>query len=91
MLHIIKSVSALSEAVRVCGENDELLLIEDAVYAVNPQHHAYPLLKGHDCSVLVADLAARAMTNRVSAQLTVVDYRGFVEMTVKHPQSLTWN
>ncbi|MGX1926039.1 sulfurtransferase complex subunit TusB [Vibrio sp. NH-7] len=91
MLHIIKSVQALNDAVNACSKEDELLLIEDAVYAANPQHHAYPLLDGHCCSVLKPDLDARAMINRVSAQLEIVDYNGFVSMTVKHPQSLTWN
>tara|TARA_Y100001956_G_scaffold39372_1_gene38674 strand:- start:115 stop:390 length:276 start_codon:yes stop_codon:yes gene_type:complete len=91
MLHIIKSVQALSNAILVCDNGDDLLLIEDAVYAVNPKHHAHHLLKGHSCAVLASDLAARAMANRVSSQLAVVDYCGFVDLTIKHPQSLTWN
>ena len=36
MLHIVKSVAALEDVVKVYADGDALLLIEDAVYAVNP-------------------------------------------------------
>ena len=36
MLHIVKSITALEEVRKVYADNDVLLLIQDAVYAVNP-------------------------------------------------------
>ncbi len=66
MLHIIKSVQALNDAVNAFSKDDELLLIEDAVYAANPQHHAYPLLDGHCCSVSKA--RSRCPSNNKSCQ-----------------------
>ncbi|ERB62887.1 hypothetical protein N779_23720 [Vibrio coralliilyticus OCN008] len=66
MLHIVKSVAALEDVVKVYADGDALLLIEDAVYAVNPQHKTYPLIKGFNTFVLQSDLAARGILNRMS-------------------------
>lgn len=35
MLHIIKSVAALDDAMALYSEQDDVLLIEEAVYAAN--------------------------------------------------------
>jgi len=91
MLHIIKSTQALSEATQYISESDELLLIEDAVYAANTQHKDFGQIKGLSTSVLENDLAARGILNRVSPSLRVIPYSGFVSLTVQCEQSLTWN
>lgn len=91
MLHIIKTVSALEDAFALCGEQDDILLIEDAVYAANPQHQAFSQVKHSNVYVLESDIQARGMTNRISPSVTVVDYVGFVELTAKHDKSLTWD
>lgn len=90
MLHIIKSVSALSDAVRLCQQHDELLLIEEAVYAAIAQHSACRQLKGLAVSALKNDLQARGINQRISPSIKVVDYAGFVELTAKQAKSLTW-
>ncbi len=91
MLHIIKTVSALEEAAALCSEQDDMLLIEDAVYAANPQHQAFSQVKHSNVSVLESDIQARGMTNRISPSVAVVSYIGFVALTVKQAQSLTWD
>lgn len=91
MLHIIKSVSALSDAVRLCQQHDELLLIEEAVYAAVAQHSAFHQLQGLSVSALESDLKARGIHQRISPSIMVVDYAGFVELTVKQAKSLTWD
>ncbi len=91
MLHIIKSVSALVDAVALCSEQDEILLIEDAVYAANPQHQAFSHVKHSRVFALESDSQARSMANRISPSITVVNHSGFVELTVKHDKSLTWD
>ncbi|MEL7293177.1 MAG: sulfurtransferase complex subunit TusB [Pseudomonadota bacterium] len=91
MLHIIKSVSALSEAVRLCQQHDELLLIEEAVYAAIPQHSAFHQLKKRSVFALKNDLDARGIPHRISPSIDVVDYVGFVALTVKQDKSLTWD
>ncbi|MDF2154681.1 sulfurtransferase complex subunit TusB [Vibrio sp. CAU 1672] len=91
MLHIIKTLTGLHDAVALCHEQDALLLIEDAVYAANPQHQSFPMVKGQAAFVLDSDLLARGISHRVSPSCTVVDYAGFVELTEQHRNSLTWN
>ncbi len=49
MLHIIKSVAALDDAMALYSEQDDVLLIEDAVYAANPQHKAFSKVKDYQC------------------------------------------
>ncbi|NOH73062.1 sulfurtransferase complex subunit TusB [Vibrio pectenicida] len=91
MLHILKSITALEEVNKVYLDTDILLLIQDAVYAVNPLHRTYPLLKKFNILVLKSDLEARGILNRVSPSINVVDYEGFVDLTVEHATSLTWD
>ncbi|WP_019275014.1 sulfurtransferase complex subunit TusB [Vibrio coralliilyticus] len=91
MLHIVKSVAALEDVVKVYADGDVLLLIEDAVYAVNPQHKIYPLIKGFNTFVLQSDLAARGVLNRTSPSIKMVDYEGFVDLTSEQENSLTWD
>jgi len=90
MLHIVKTVQALEEVVQVIAESDQLLLVEQAVYAANSQHKAFSRVKGANTSVLVADAQARGIANRISPSVRRVDFDGFVELTVEQPNSVTW-
>ncbi|BCN25266.1 sulfurtransferase complex subunit TusB [Vibrio alfacsensis] len=91
MLHIIKSVTALNDATAFYSEQDAVLLVEDAIYAANPQHQAFTLVKGPLVYALQSDVEARGMSNRISPSIEVVNYSGFVELTVKQAKSLTWD
>ncbi len=91
MLHIIKTISALEDAVLLCSEQDAILLIEDAVYAANPQHQAFSQVKHSKVFALQSDIQARGMVNRISPSVSVVGYSGFVELTAKQDKSLTWD
>lgn len=91
MLHMIKSCRALSEAVQYVSGDDALLLIEDAVYAANAQHQDFSLLMPFTAFVLNADAQARAISNRISPSVTVVDYSGFVDLTAAHTHTMTWD
>ncbi len=91
MLHIIKTVSALEDALALYSEQDVILLIEDAVYAANPQHQAFSQIKHSKVCVLESDIQARGMANRVSPSVTVVNYSGFVALTATYDKSLTWD
>ncbi|MFB9215400.1 sulfurtransferase complex subunit TusB [Vibrio sinaloensis] len=90
MLHIVKTISALEDVMRVLRDEDSLLLVEQAVFAANPQHKAYRQIQGFEISVLTADAKARAIDNRISPSVTFVDFAGFVELTEKHANSTTW-
>ncbi|MFM2591095.1 sulfurtransferase complex subunit TusB [Vibrio sp. TBV020] len=90
MLHIVKTVHALEEMGRVFHEGDSLLLIEQAVFAANPLHQSYRQIQGLDISVLISDAKARGIENRVSSNIALIDYDGFVELTIAHSNSITW-
>ncbi len=91
MLHIVKTVSALEEAAALYSEQDDILLTEDAVYAANPQHRTFSLVKHTQLYALESDIQARGMSNRISPSVAVVSYAGFVELTIKQDKSLTWD
>lgn len=90
MLHILKSQQAILDAALVVSEGDTLLLIEEAVYAANPQHQSFPQLKGLSVFALQADLEARGISGRVSPSIEVLDYLGFVDLTAQNDKSITW-
>jgi tRNA 2-thiouridine synthesizing protein B len=90
MLHIVKNIQALEEVVSVFSDGDSLILIEQAVFAANPQHKAYRQIQGLDIAVLVSDAKARGIENRISSNIALIDYDGFVELTVTHTNSVTW-
>lgn len=91
MLHIVKSAGAIEDVLKTYRDNDALLFIEDAVYVVNPQHRDYRLVKGINIAVLRSDLEARGILNRVSPSVEIIDYDGFVDLTVNQETSLTWD
>jgi tRNA 2-thiouridine synthesizing protein B len=90
MLHIVKNIQALEEVVSVFSDGDSLILIEQAVFAANPQHKAYRQIQGLGIAVLVSDAKARGIENRISSNIALIDYDGFVELTVTHTNSVTW-
>ncbi|WP_394128604.1 sulfurtransferase complex subunit TusB [Vibrio hepatarius] len=90
MLHIVKNIQALEEVVSVFSDGDSLILIEQAVFAANPQHKVYRQIQGLDISVLNSDAKARGIENRISSNIALIDYDGFVELTVTHTNSVTW-
>ena len=90
MLHIVKNIQALEEVVTFFNDGDSLILIEQAVFAANPQHKAYRQIQGLNISVLASDAKARGIENRISSNIALIDYDGFVELTVTHSNSVTW-
>jgi tRNA 2-thiouridine synthesizing protein B len=93
MLHIIKRQQAIAAALKQFESNtDAILLIEDAVYLANPNHHSHSLISAFNrVFVLAPDLRARGLSQLVSDNLTQVEYLGFVELTESHSASLTWD
>jgi len=97
MLHIVNksptSTSALHSALRLAG-NGALLLIEDGVYAAtrgNPAEAGLREALGRlKVYALAPDLEARGMADRVVEGVTPVDYAGFVDLVVEHPNCQSW-
>ncbi len=91
MLHIIKTIAALQDARLFVSQQDAMLLIEDSVYAAISQHKDY--VQGNDqysIYVLDEDAKARGIDARISPSIHVINYAEFVELTVEHSHSMTW-
>ncbi|RKF20854.1 sulfurtransferase complex subunit TusB [Alginatibacterium sediminis] len=92
MLHIVKSLAALPTCLKQCEKQDQVLLIEEACFA---------LLVGEDdqdskildfnFSILRSDLEARGLVEKYQLyQSHIVDYNGMLDLTAKHHPCLTW-
>lgn len=92
MLHIVKNKPALEQARLFFSSGDAILLIEDAVYTeieqINTQEEKNDP-KDH-YFYLKEDVEARGLSDLVGFSVQLIDYNGFVSLTEKHEQSLTW-
>lgn len=97
MLHIINK-SALSDgSLETCLrviESGEILLIEDAVYAATKGNlleakvrEAQGRLK---INVLMPDLEARGLADRIIDGVSPVDYGGFVDLVAGNKNCQSW-
>ena len=97
MLHILNKspleTNTLDTVLRLAPAG-ALLLIEDAVYAATRGAVAEPKLRQAmermKVYALAPDLAARGMADRLIDGVTAVDYDGFVDLVVEHPNSQSW-
>ena len=97
MLHIINKSplgnGALDSCLRV-AESGSILLIEDAVYAVtkggafeSKMREAMGSFKVH---VLLPDLEARGLADRIIEGVATVDYNGFVDLVAGNKNCQSW-
>lgn len=94
VLHIVNqnATATLSQCLLRMAGMDSLLLIEDGVYAVCKGCNSALLLADRPTYVLEADLTARGLTReQCLTNIVLVDYNGFVALTVDHAQVLSWN
>ena len=97
MLHIINKSpltnSALDNCLRVAQRGD-ILLIEDAVYAATSgnafEGKIREALGRFKVYVLQPDLEARGLADRIIADITPVDYGGFVDLTATNRNCQSW-
>ena len=97
MLHIINKSplcnGSLDSCLRIAGSGD-ILLIEDAVYAAAKGNamegrvrESMSRLKIH---VLLPDLEARGLADRIIEGVLKVDYGGFVELVAANKNCQSW-
>ncbi|MDZ7825773.1 MAG: sulfurtransferase complex subunit TusB [Gammaproteobacteria bacterium] len=90
-LHLVARSPARSDALEAClrsmAEGDALLLLEDGVYGALPVH---PGPADSPCHALEEDVGARGLAGRLRADVTLVDYAGFVELVAAHERTLSW-
>jgi tRNA 2-thiouridine synthesizing protein B len=97
MLHIINKSpltnSALDNCLRVAQRGD-ILLIEDAVYAATSgnafEDKIREAMGRFKVYVLQPDLEARGLADRIIADVTPVDYGGFVDLTATNKNCQSW-
>jgi tRNA 2-thiouridine synthesizing protein B len=84
--------NALSDCLAVLAVTEEdaaLLLIEDAVNLVLQGSEALQGLK-HPCYVLQEDLQARGLLDRLGTGFILVDYGGFVRLSLDYAKVQSW-
>ncbi|MEM7366237.1 MAG: sulfurtransferase complex subunit TusB [Pseudomonadota bacterium] len=87
ILHTVNkppSHAALADCLAVMASDDLMLLIEDGVYCL---HEVSSDTRVH---VLTPDLDARGLRDRLPAELTAVDYAGFVALCARVDKIKTW-
>ncbi len=97
MLHIVNKSSLTSSTLDSClntATGGDLLLIEDAVYAATRGNASAEKLNAamgkFKVHVLMPDLEARGMADRLADGITPVDYAGFVELTASNKTCQSW-
>lgn len=79
----------------VCQPGDAILLIEDGVYGAlpaSPDSKALQALRDRPVELfaLEPDLRARGLLQRTSADISIVDYDHFVQLSVAHATLQSW-
>ncbi len=97
MLHIINKSALGNTAFDSCmrvAESGEILLIEDAVYAAtkgNALESKVREIQGRfKIHVLMPDLEARGLADRVIDGVSPVDYGGFVDLVAANKNCQSW-
>jgi tRNA 2-thiouridine synthesizing protein B len=97
MLNIINKSPLTSVALDSClntAAGGDILLIEDAVYAATRGNAAEVKLKGamgrFKVYVLMPDLEARGLGDRLIEGVSPVDYGGFVDLTSNNKTCQSW-
>lgn len=99
MLHTINKSpfekNSLESCLRLAKEGDDILLIEDGVYAATRGTSlagtVEAALNKHSVYALGPDLDSRGVdAARLLEGIEVVDYPGFVDLTVKNDKVQSW-
>jgi tRNA 2-thiouridine synthesizing protein B len=98
MLHIVNKspfqTTTLDSCLRMAQPGHALLLIEDGIYAATTGSAAEARVRQACESLkiyaLQPDMDARGVTGKLIDGVTLVDYGGFVDLTVEHSTSHSW-
>jgi len=97
MLHIINKSALSNGSFESClrvAEPGEILLIEDAVYAATKgsvlEGKVREAQKNFKIHVLMPDLEARGLADRIIEGVAPVDYSGFVDLVAANKNCQSW-
>ena len=82
-LHLVNNSTALRSCLDVAADADNVLLIEDGVYAATGDVPRSLLVLSHDAE-------ARGLQNRISNVCEFVSYDKFVTLVEAHNPIVTW-
>lgn len=97
MLHIVNKSPLCSSTLDSClntATGGDLLLIEDAVYAATQgsavESRLREAMSRFKVHVLMPDLEARGLGDRLMADVEAVDYAGFVSLAASNNSCQSW-
>ena len=96
MLHTITTspfhTHSLQSCLRYISQDDEILLLQDAVVAGLKENIWCEAIKNSGVKIylLKEDLLARGIIDKVDDRFEVVDYKGFVSLSVKQETQMNW-
>jgi len=95
MLHIVTHNQLAVQFERI-AKDDAVLFLADSIVSLHKKgqfaDHFLIWTQAFDCYVLQADMLARGLLeNELVLGLQVIDYSGFVDLTVAHKVIKTWN
>lgn len=97
MLHIINKSPMTSVALESClnsATGGDILLIEDGVYAATrgcaAEANVLAAMGKFKVHVLLPDLEARGLGDRIIEGVLSVDYAGFVDLTANNKNCQSW-
>jgi len=95
ILHTInKQGPALLRALAAVSENDTVLLLEDGVYAAletKEEDDCWSMLPSSVRRFALADdLAARGISDKMLSGFEIVDWHGFVSLSIEHDKVVSW-
>ena len=95
ILHVVNKSPYECNGLDICAgyfkDGDAVILIEDGVYGAIKGGKAAEKLAGLDVSILGGDLAARGISEaKLVDGVKIVDYAGFVDLTVAKDKVQSW-
>ena len=96
MLHIVSTNTEHEVLFERIAKGDTLLFVASAVLCLHKNSQSAQTILAYcqdfQCYALEADLLARGLAvDEILPEITVVDYLGFVSLTVEHAVIKTWN
>lgn len=93
MLHLIQKSpfqsNCLSECLNIAGNDDQFLLMQDGVYAIQQSEF---INSGRSIFALKDDLSARgiSISDEQKNNVIAIDYDQFVELTLETDKTISW-
>ncbi len=87
--------TTLLSCLQICGEDDGILLLEDGVFGAmksSPCTEQLSIImqKGIKIYVLMGDVKARGLQEKLHPDIHITDYNGFVQLSIEHRCVQSW-